>query len=219
MTSGPAAKLSLSRLRKRAVAGDNRVRGIASIPSSAFAALRHLLPQAGEGIGAAIRWLAIVTSLCLSSAALAVQPDEVLKDAGLEARARALSTELRCLVCQNQSIDDSDAPLAKDLRVIVRERLTAGDSDQQIRDFLVARYGAFVMLRPPVTAQTILLWASPFLALGIGGLVVWRLRRRATEAALVPTTGLTDEELARIERLLDRNEVEQANVPPRVTKP
>jgi cytochrome c-type biogenesis protein CcmH len=154
-------------------------------------------------------------ALALAPPALAVQPDEVLKDAGLERRARALSAELRCLVCQNQSIDDSDAPLAKDLRVIVRERLVAGDSDGQIRDFLVARYGAFVMLRPPVTMQTILLWASPFAALAAGGLVVWRLRRRAAAAAATPVAGLTDEEQARIERLLDR----EAGPAGKVTKP
>jgi cytochrome c-type biogenesis protein CcmH len=151
--------------------------------------------------------------------ALAVQPDEVLKDAGLERRARALSAELRCLVCQNQSIDDSDAPLAKDLRVIVRERLVAGDSDGQIRDFLVARYGAFVMLRPPVTMQTILLWASPFMALAAGGLVVWRLRRRAAAAAATPVAGLTDEELARIDRLLDRDTAGGPGPGGQVTKP
>ena len=99
----------------------------------------------------------IVLALSLFSApALAVQPDEILKDPVLEARARALSQELRCMVCQNQSIDDSDAPLAKDLRVLVRERLTAGDSDSQVIDFLVARYGEFVLLKPRISAHTFL---------------------------------------------------------------
>jgi cytochrome c-type biogenesis protein CcmH len=93
--------------------------------------------------------------------ALAVQPDEVLGDAALEARARGLSRELRCMVCQNQSIDDSDAPLARDLRLLVRERLTAGDSDAQVQDFLVARYGAFVLLKPPFEWYTAMLWLTP----------------------------------------------------------
>src|ERR1041384_1887939 len=94
--------------------------------------------------------------------ALAVQPDEILKDAALEPRARTLSQELRCMVCQNQSIDDSDAPLAKDLRVLVRERLTAGDSDRQVIDFLVTRYGEFVLLKPRFSMHTLLLWLAPF---------------------------------------------------------
>ena len=88
----------------------------------------------------------------------AVQPDEVLNDTALEARARNLSRELRCMVCQNQSIDDSEAPLARDLRLLVRERLSKGDSDQQVLDFLVSRYGAFVLLRPPIEKHTLLLW-------------------------------------------------------------
>src|SRR5262245_62344355 len=92
--------------------------------------------------------------------ALAVQPDEILKDPALEARARALSRELRCMVCQNQSIDDSDAPLARDLRVLVRERLTSGDSDPEVLDFLVARYGEFVMLKPRFAWHNALLWLS-----------------------------------------------------------
>src|ERR1700757_2363023 len=90
--------------------------------------------------------------------ALAVQPDEVLSDSTLEARARGLSKELRCMVCQNQSIDDSDAPLARDLRILVRERLTAGDSDRQVLNFLVARYGEFVLLKPRLSWHTALLW-------------------------------------------------------------
>jgi cytochrome c-type biogenesis protein CcmH len=106
-----------------------------------------------------MRWLRLsLLALALAAApqALAVQPDEILADAALEARARALSKELRCMVCQNQSIDDSDAPLARDLRVLVRERLEAGDSDQQVIDFLVARYGDFVLLKPRFTSHTAL---------------------------------------------------------------
>src|SRR6478672_9313560 len=109
--------------------------------------------------------------------ALAVQPDEILKDGALEARARALSQELRCMVCQNQSIDDSDAPLAKDLRILVRERLTAGDTDNQVIDFLVARYGEFVLLKPRFNAHTLLLWLAPFGVLIIAAvafLAAWR---------------------------------------------
>ena len=103
----------------------------------------------------------IVLGLLSPAAAWAVQPDEVLSDPALEARARVLSKELRCMVCQNQSIDDSAAPLARDLRVLVRERLTGGDSDQQVLDFLVARYGEFVLLKPPFAWHTALLWLGP----------------------------------------------------------
>jgi cytochrome c-type biogenesis protein CcmH len=137
----------------------------------------------------------------LLTPAQAVQPDEILKDPALEARARALSSGLRCLVCQNESIDDSNAPLAKDLRLLVRERIVAGDTDRQVQAFLVARYGEFVLLRPPVSARTAVLYGAPFVALGLGGLLVWRLsRRRGVAAAKV----LTDEEKARLERVLGR---------------
>src|SRR3954451_19618973 len=101
------------------------------------------------------------------TASFAVRPDEMLKDPALEARARNLSEELRCMVCQNQSIDDSEAPLAHDLRVLVRQRLEAGDTDRQVLDYLVARYGDFVLLRPPFKAETLLLWGLPPLALAI----------------------------------------------------
>ena len=114
--------------------------------------------------------LALSLFLSLSSMALAVEPDEMLKDPVLEARARALSQTLRCMVCQNQSIEDSAAPLARDLRLIVREHIKAGESDRQIRDFLVARYGEFVLLNPRVSAHTIVLWAVPGLILLFGGI-------------------------------------------------
>src|SRR5437879_1343659 len=104
--------------------------------------------------------------------ALAVQPDEIMTDPALEARARGLSKELRCMVCQNQSIDDSDAPLARDLRLLVRERLKGGDSDQQVMEFLVARYGDFVLLKPPFNWHTALLWLGPPAALVGGALVL-----------------------------------------------
>lgn len=124
--------------------------------------------------------IAMLAALLLPRIALAVQPDEILKDPALEARARALSQELRCMVCQNQSIDDSDAPLARDLRLLVRERLQKGDTDKQVLDFLVDRYGNFVLLKPPVEPQTLLLWTvSPLmLIVGIGALIVMARRRR-----------------------------------------
>ena len=116
----------------------------------------------------------------------AVLPDEQLKDPKLEARARAISSELRCVVCQNQSIDDSDADLARDLRILLRQRLLAGDSDQQVIDFMVRRYGDFVLMKPPLDSETWLLWFGPALLLAVGGAAVavyWRGR-----AALPPPT-------------------------------
>src|SRR6201987_727910 len=110
----------------------------------------------------------VAVSCLLTAPAFAVQPDEILPDAALEARARDLSRELRCMVCQNQSIDDSDAPLARDLRILVRERLQAGESDQQVINFLVARYGEFVLLRPRFSWHTALLWLAPAAVLLIG---------------------------------------------------
>jgi cytochrome c-type biogenesis protein CcmH len=110
--------------------------------------------------------------------ALAVQPDEVLKDPALEARARTLSRELRCMVCQNQSIDDSEAPLARDLRLLVRERLTAGDSDQQVLDFMVARYGEFVLLAPRFAWHNAVLWGTPVFVLLVGGMALLVFSRR-----------------------------------------
>jgi cytochrome c-type biogenesis protein CcmH len=137
----------------------------------------------------------------LLTPAHAVQPDEVLKDPALEARARALSAGLRCLVCQNESIDDSNAPLARDLRLLVRERITAGDTDQQVKAFLVSRYGEFVLLRPPFSARTAVLYGAPFTALVLGGLLVWRLSRRR---AAVTAAGLTEDEKRRLERMLEK---------------
>lgn len=137
--------------------------------------------------------------------AWAVQPDEVLRDPGLEARARALSRELRCMVCQNQSIDDSAAPLARDLRLLVRERLTKGDSDSQVLNYLVARYGEFVLLKPRLEPHTWLLWLLPPLALGGGGLALWfqsRRRSRSAGSADHSAVKLTAEEEARLERLM-----------------
>ncbi len=135
--------------------------------------------------------------------ARAVQPDEILKDRVLEARARHLSAELRCMVCQNQSIDDSDAPLARDIRTLVRERLQAGASDSAVRDFLVDRFGAFILLKPPLELGTLLLWGMPLLVLlGGGGALV--LRTRASRRADAPTA-LDDGERRRLDELLAKN--------------
>ena len=132
----------------------------------------------------------------------AVEPDEVLQDPALEARARHISEGLRCLVCQNQSIDDSEAPLAKDLRQLVRERLTAGDTDQQIEDFVVARYGEFVLLKPRFEAHTLLLWfATPAVFLVALLIVVLAYRRRSTAAS--PPAALSAAEERKLKRLLD----------------
>src|SRR5262250_2990576 len=125
----------------------------------------------------------VFISLAMPATGLAVQPDEMLKDPVLESRARDLSRELRCMVCQNQSIDDSEAPLARDLRLLVRERIASGDSDRQVIDFLVARYGEFVLLRPRFERQTLLLWLLTPLVLVGGGLALWRQARRRPKAA------------------------------------
>ena len=153
--------------------------------------------------------IAILAMLLLAAfaapAAYAVQPDEIMSDPAKEARARDLSRELRCMVCQNQSIDDSDAPLARDLRLLVRERIATGDSDSQVIDFLVARYGEFVLLKPRFTPHTVLLWLLPPLALIGGGLALWFYSRRRSNAATAADPSLlhlTDEEEGRLERLL-----------------
>ena len=135
-------------------------------------------------------------------AAHAVLPDEVMADSGNEARARNLSRELRCMVCQNQSIDDSEAPLARDLRLLVRERIAAGDSDNQVIDFLVARYGEFVLLKPRFERQTLLLWLIPPIALIGGGLALWLYARRRPEQEIAEPAALTREEEARLAALM-----------------
>jgi cytochrome c-type biogenesis protein CcmH len=152
-------------------------------------------------VGRARFLLALVTAVvAVAAPARAVQPDEMLPDPALEARARTLSRELRCMVCQNQSIDDSDAPLARDLRILVRERLKAGDSDRAVIDFLTARYGEFVLLRPALSWHTAALWGAPALVLVLGaiGLVVV-LRRRAPAA---PAPDLTPAEAQRVDEIL-----------------
>ena len=154
-----------------------------------------------------LRLLILAGALASCDSAFAVQPDEVLKEPGLEARARVLSRELRCMVCQNQSIDDSDAPLARDLRLLVRERLSAGDSDSKVLDFLVARYGEFVLLKPRVALHTALLWFGPPALLCGGALALFfiarRRNRRSPDEQLKPEAGdLTTAEQARLSELL-----------------
>ncbi len=146
----------------------------------------------------------VVAMLAGGAVAHAVQPDEILNDAAQESRARALSAGLRCLVCQNQSIDDSDAPLARDLRVLVRERVTAGDSDAAVIDYVVARYGDFVLLKPPFKPVTLILWGTP-LAVLLGG--IW-LAMRAGRAATPKRTAddtLSDAEKAKLDALLGKD--------------
>ncbi|WP_188610466.1 cytochrome c-type biogenesis protein [Chelatococcus reniformis] len=140
--------------------------------------------------------LAVTASL----PAVALQPDEVLADRQLEARARDISAGLRCLVCQNQSIDDSDAPLARDLRLLVRERLQSGDSDRAVRDFVVSRYGDFVLLKPPFKLDTAILWASPLLVLlaGAVAIVIGRRTRRPP-----PPPDLSPAEQAKLDAILN----------------
>jgi cytochrome c-type biogenesis protein CcmH len=151
-----------------------------------------------------LRRLLIVALLTLFvvPTAIAVEPDEIISDPALEARARALSKELRCMVCQNQSIDDSDAPLAHDLRVLVRERLQAGESDQQVIDFLVARYGEFVLLRPRFSWHTALLWFGPATILIIGGYGVLVLARRYRANRAAEQETLTAAEADRLSEIL-----------------
>ena len=145
----------------------------------------------------------LVFSLLAASPVLAVQPDEVLKDPTLEARARSISAGLRCLVCQNQSIDDSDAPLARDLRLVVRDKLKSGASDQEVRDFLVARYGEFVLLKPSFSGKNLILWLAPFAVLLAGGAVVWTNARKRAATAGAPAP-LSAEEQAELDKVLGK---------------
>lgn len=148
--------------------------------------------------------LLAIMLLLAAPLAYAVQPDEIMKDPAQEARARNLSRELRCMVCQNQSIDDSDAPLARDLRLLVRERITTGESDKQVLDFLVARYGEFVLLKPRFNLHTLLLWLLTPLVLIGGSFALWwhNRRRRGAAGGGDDVMQLTAEEEARIEKLI-----------------
>ena len=130
--------------------------------------------------------------------AFAVNPDEVLGDPALEARARDISAELRCMVCQNQSIDDSDAELARDLRIVVRQRLVAGDSDEDVLKYVVSRYGEFVLLRPSFNWRNALLWLTPAFLLAVGGVVAWRAVGRRAAAARTALSADEEKELKRV---------------------
>jgi cytochrome c-type biogenesis protein CcmH len=146
--------------------------------------------------------IAVLFALLAPGAAFAVRPDEMLKDPALEARARHISEELRCMVCQNQSIDDSEAPLAHDLRVLVRQRIMAGDNDKQVLDFLVARYGDFVLLKPPFQLDTLLLWGLPPFALAAGLVGLLLMARRRRTVSLQPEA-LSAEEQAKVATLVE----------------
>src|ERR1043165_6775340 len=159
-------------------------------------------------MGWSVRFVLVVLALLGATPVHAVQVDEVLPDPALETRARAISHELRCMVCQNQSIDDSEAPLARDLRLLVRERLKAGDSDTQVVDFMVARYGEFVLLRPPVNWHTAILWGTP-LAILIAGLVAigFSVRRRSA-GTLLPVAKLSEGERLKLSAI-EQSQLEQ----------
>ncbi len=150
---------------------------------------------------AAVAAFSLLFVLALSGVAQAVKPDEMLADPALEARARALSEGLRCMVCQNQSIDESDADLARDLRLLVRERLKAGDTDQQVVDYIVSRYGEFVLLKPRFEFRTMLLWGAPVLLLLAGTLFIFRASRTRKPAE---ADALTEQEKTALEALLKR---------------
>lgn len=147
--------------------------------------------------------LSILMLFAFASQALAVNPDEVLDDPVLEQRARSLSTGIRCLVCQNQSIDDSDADLARDLRIIVREKLVEGLSDDEILDYLVVRYGEFVLLKPRLNNQTLLLWMLPLIALIIGAIFALKTFGSAKRREVKQAKILTEDERAKLSKILD----------------
>jgi cytochrome c-type biogenesis protein CcmH len=159
----------------------------------------------------AIRALTSALALALllaawAGGALALEPDEILKDPTKEAEARAISAELRCLVCQGQSIDDSDAPLARDLRLLVRERLKAGDTRQQVMDFMVARYGDFILLRPRLNMRTLLLWTAPIILLIFGATAFFFvIRGRKENNKDLSPPPLSEEEKARLAKIMDNN--------------
>ena len=165
--------------------------------------MQHLARSTLVGRLRAAHIISVLLALLLALPAYAVEPDEILANAALEGRARAISTELRCLVCQNQSIDDSNAPLARDLRLLVRERLQAGDSDAAVLKFVVARYGEFVLLRPPLGANTLLLWLGPpaMLLLTLVFLLFKSRHDRRRRAQSMAALSSTEE--ARLKALLD----------------
>jgi cytochrome c-type biogenesis protein CcmH len=182
--------------------------------------LRRFAPR-NDGHGAAhlaavvgcLTRLAFSLALVLAAPiAMAVQPDEIMPDPALEARARALSSELRCLVCQNQSIDDSDASLAKDIRLLIRQRIAKGESNAEVRDFLVSRYGDFILLKPPFKRETLLLWLSAPLTLMLGGVAIALAARRAR----TPTPALSAEEERRLAEIAGGQDVRDSGTDPRL---
>lgn len=149
-----------------------------------------------------VRLLLVTLALLSATPVRAVQVDEILPDPKLEARARAISHELRCMVCQNQSIDDSEAPLARDLRLLVRERLKTGDSDSQVIDFMVARYGEFVLLKPRMSWHTAILWGAPLAILIVGFLTIGlSVMRRSAGGSLPEVAGLSESERIKLEAI------------------
>jgi cytochrome c-type biogenesis protein CcmH len=159
-------------------------------------------PDEGRPSSFAALFVLLLTLLLSPLPALAVNPDEILSDPRLEERARDLSAQLRCMVCQNQSIDDSNAELARDLRILVRERLVDGDSDEEVIDYVVSRYGEFVLLKPRLSARTVLLWGAPAVLLLIGGLVLLLMARGRLQPRQPPV--LTPEEQARLDDLVGK---------------
>ena len=152
---------------------------------------------------AAIRWALLALALVLSGPVGAVQPDEILDDPKLEARAREISKDLRCLVCRNENIDESNADLARDLRLLVRERLVEGDSNEEVVDFIVDRYGEYVLLRPTATGANWLLWGAGPLMLLMAAAMAWFYLRGRAQAARPQETALTDDEKERLRRILE----------------
>lgn len=185
------------------------MQGLSSAPESVIgrrlASTRWQRPLRMWGKLPHVFGILLCLALAMASPAHAVQPDEVMSNPAQEARARNLSRELRCMVCQNQSIDDSNAPLARDLRLLVRERIATGDNDQQVLDFLVARYGEFVLLKPPFEPSTLPLWLlTPLILIG-GGLALWGYSRRRSKAMRQATDApprLSEDEEARLAKLV-----------------
>ncbi len=186
--------------------------GLTNTPSSALRApsprgadegvLRVKNSGAGKKVAVFARLLMLLALLFAAAPAFAVNPDEVLSDPALEARARTISAELRCMVCQNQSIDDSNADLARDLRLLVRKRLTDGDSDQQVLDYIVSRYGEFVLLKPRLSEKTYILWGAPIVLFVAGG---WALAVYARRRAGKPTgSALSADEEAQLKNILGK---------------
>jgi len=190
-----AEKIARAKTRRRKDATSAMLRRFRAL-------LRIFAPSREPSLYLAIAGAALLFSL---SAARAVEPDEMLKDPALEARARALTQELRCVVCQNQSVDDSDAPLARDIRILVRERIQNGDSVDEARAFIVARYGNYVLLKPPLEFDTLVLWFGPVLLLGAGLAFAWAYVARLNRGG-APAPALSAAEEKAVQQILDAGE-------------